>query len=108
MAAVLACGPSALLSHGSAAALWDLLPTSSAQIHVTASGGERQGPARVKLHRVRCLHRDDRAVVDGIPVTSVARTLLEIAGSEPRRRFERAMEEAERRRILDAVALTDL
>ena len=108
MAAVLACGPEALLSHRSAAALWELLPSSSPRAHVTVAARGRARRPGIVLHQVRHLHPDDRAIVDDIPVTSVPRTLLDVAGVETPRRLERAYEEADRRRLLDTRAVAAL
>jgi predicted transcriptional regulator of viral defense system len=77
LAAVKACGPGAVLSHISAAALWDLIRSSSPIIHVTTPN--RASPKGIRVHRVRRLHPDDVALIDGVPVTSVARTLLDLA-----------------------------
>jgi Transcriptional regulator, AbiEi antitoxin len=106
MAAVLACGDGALLSHVSAVALWDLLPTSSANIHVTVPS--RSGRARrrgLRLHRSTSLHPDDAARRDGIPVTSLARTLVDFAEVARRDRLDRAVEKADQRHMLDMSAM---
>ncbi len=107
MAAVLACGPGALLSHRPAADVWHLLPTDSARIHVVADRSTR-GPAGIVVHRIRRLHIEDRAERDGIPVTSVARTLLDLAGVVRRRQLERAVETAERHGLFDLHAMERL
>ena len=104
LAAVLACGAGALLSHRSAAALWGLLPTARPLMDVT-SGRSRRGGRGIALHRVRRLDPSDRAKRDGIPVTSVARTLLDLADVVPPTLLERAFEEAERLSLLDACAI---
>ena len=98
MAAVLACGPGAVLSHVSAAALWGLLDDNRSRTDVTA-GRSRKRPGIV-VHRARGLSDEDRATRDGIPLTSVARTLLDV-GQAARHRLERAFEAAERERLLD-------
>jgi REase_MTES_1575/Transcriptional regulator, AbiEi antitoxin len=104
IAAVLACGPSALLSHGTAAALWAIISSSSAQIHVVAAR-TRNGRRGIVLHRPRYLPEEDRAVVDGIPVTSVARTLVDLAGVLPGQRLKHAVDEAERLQLFDLRAV---
>jgi very-short-patch-repair endonuclease len=106
LAAVLSCGDGAVLSHGSAAALWALLPARGTRIEVTVTGrlGGRPG---IVIHRVRTLEREDRAQRDGVPVTSVARTLLDLAEVVTQDRLERAFEEAERLRLLDMNALRE-
>ena len=105
-AAVKACGPGALLSHISAAALWDLIRNSSPTIHVTTPN--RRSPKGIRVHRVRRLHPDDVAFIDGVPVTSVARTLLDLADVLPPRRLIRAVEQAERLQIFDLRAVERL
>jgi hypothetical protein len=104
LAAVLACGAGAMLSHRSAAALWGLLPTARRLVDVS-SGRSRRGARGIALHRVRRLDPADRAEHDGIPVTSVARTLLDLAEVVPPRLLERAFEEAERLSLLDRTAI---
>ena len=99
-AAVLACGPGALLSHRSAAHSWALLPSSSARIEVTASRGCKPKPG-IAIHRSRLIHPDDRAIVNGIPTTSVARTLVDLAEVVSERRLGDAVNEAEVRRLFD-------
>ena len=94
-AAVLACGPDALLSHRSAADLWGIRRTSSPRIEVTAPRG-RKGPAGITVHRSRVVHFDDRTAVDAIAVTSVARTLADLADVLSLPALERAINEAER------------
>lgn len=66
-----------MLSHRAAAALWDLASTPSGPIDVTAPTARRiEG---IRCHRTRTIHPDDRTIIDGIPVTSVPRTLLDRA-----------------------------
>lgn len=101
IAAVLACGPEALLSHRSAAALWGFLPDARRGVDVTAPCRSRRNRREIVVHRARRLDPADRDVEDGIPVTTVARTLLDIAGVVPRRHLERAVEAAERLRLFD-------
>jgi hypothetical protein len=77
LAAVLACGSGAVLSHRSAAAAWGLRPTSRARHEVTVPRTAGTGPAGVEAHRARRLSPDDVTVLRAIPITSVARTLLD-------------------------------
>lgn len=104
MAALLACGPGALLSHRSAADQHAIRRSSSPRIEVTAPRG-RCGPRGVLVHTARAIHPEDHAAVDGIPTTSVARTLLDLEEVVDARALERALEEAERRRVFDLDAL---
>jgi very-short-patch-repair endonuclease len=104
IAAVLACGDGAVLSHRSAAALYGILSDARATIDVTTKRG-RAGHPGIRLHRVRTLHEEDVTVVDGIPVTSVARTLLDLAETVPLRLLRRAVEQAEKLGLFDLTAV---
>jgi very-short-patch-repair endonuclease len=95
MAAVLACGDEAVASHGCAGMLHDICRAS--RIEVTRPGKGRRAPAGIVVRNVRELHAEDRALIDGIPVTSLARTLLDL----PPPRLRQAWEEAERLGLLD-------
>jgi predicted transcriptional regulator of viral defense system len=105
LAAVFSAGPLAVLSHRSAAMLWGLLRDSRPVIDVTTPDRGRASKNGVRVHRVRSLHPDDVTVVDGIPVTSVARTLFDIARTEPLRQLRYALDQAERLQLLDLRAL---
>jgi very-short-patch-repair endonuclease len=100
LAAVLGCGPRALLSHRSAGPRWGLLTSSASRIEVTAPRAHKPR-AGLTLHRSRSLTDEDRAEIDGIPVTSVARTLVDLADVLSDPQLERAVHEAEVRRIFD-------
>jgi very-short-patch-repair endonuclease len=104
MAAVLAAGLGAVLSHRSAGALWDMR-TSRNRIEVCAPR-ERHRPGIV----VYCSHLelDEITEVDGIPVTTVHRTLLDLATVLPRPQLERAVERAEALRLADTLSLAAL
>jgi very-short-patch-repair endonuclease len=106
LAAVLAYGDRALLSHRSAAALWGLMEPRSHAVDVTAPAG-RQGVRRrpkIWIHRGR-LDPEDRATRAAIPVTTVARTLFDFAEVIKGRRLESAWEEADRLGLLDIRAV---
>ncbi len=79
MAALLACGPDAVLSHLSAAALWNLrrYPV-TAPVHVTVSPARRVSHAGIRVHRATLARRDVR-LRDGMRVSSPPRMLLELA-----------------------------
>jgi hypothetical protein len=98
-AAVLACGPAAVLSHRTAGDHWGVLPSASARIHVTTT--RSRGVEGINVHRVRAIHPADRTVHNGIPVTTVARTLLDLAEIARPRELERAIDRAERLELLD-------
>ena len=108
MAAVLAAGPGAVLSHRSAAELHGLIKTDRARIDVTVrgSGTLRRRPG-LEIHRSRTLISADTTIVDGIPCTTIARTLLGLAGVVRDRTLERALDQAAVLERLDAVALDD-
>ena len=108
MAAVLACGPTALLSHRDAAALYALIDFTQDAIDVTIEGVARRRLDGIRRHGARSLTASDRTEVDGIPVTSVARTLLDIAGVLPERLVQRAYEEAAHLELLEVAAVEDL
>jgi very-short-patch-repair endonuclease len=101
MAAVLAGGEDAVLSHRSAAALWQILPARN-PIHV-ASPIKRRNRDGIEFH-TQSLQFDEVTEHDGIRVTTVARTLVDIAATEPTQ-FERAFNEAEFRRLYDETGL---
>ena len=105
MAAVLACGPGAVLSHRSAAALWGLLDV-SVQPEVIRPGGFRK--RRGILARFGVVPADERTVRAGIPVTIVPRTILDLAGLGMRRETQRTMHEAEVRQLTASLSIPDL
>ena len=107
MAAVLACGPNAALSHRSAAHLHGLRPTARERIDVIIPGSSGRTVPGVEVHRSRTLTADDLTVVDSIPVTTVARTALDLAAVVDQRWTERAVGEAEDRDLLDMRAIDD-
>jgi Transcriptional regulator, AbiEi antitoxin/Protein of unknown function (DUF559) len=96
MAAVLACGDGAVLSHMSAAALWGLLRPVDGPIDV--STGARSGRARrvgIRLHRSTTLTIGSITERSGIPVTTPARTIEDLDGKAPRYLVRRATRQAE-------------
>jgi hypothetical protein len=107
-AAVLAAGPRALLSHESGAELLGIARATGARPHVTAPGRSRRGHPGIVLHLPRRLDPEDVAVAEGVPVTSVARTLLDLSESVSAGRLGRAVEEAERLGIFDLAGVERL
>jgi hypothetical protein len=107
MAAVLACGPGAALSHRSAAALWGIRPSARTAIDVTVPRHLR-GRAHIDVHHANTVAAGDLTTVDRIPCTTVARTLLDLAAVVDRRALERAHEQAEILGVLGASAVEDL
>jgi very-short-patch-repair endonuclease len=83
-AALLTCGPRALLSHRSAATLWGLRAGVARPIHIMLPDGEHgPSPDGVIVHRSTILRRRDARIHQGLPVTSPARALLDIAAGLP-------------------------
>jgi very-short-patch-repair endonuclease len=111
MAAVLAGGSGAVLSHRSAGQLWRVAQ-GPATVELTRTSGSRPRPG-LRLHRCP-LPVDEVDEVDGIPVTSVARTLLDLAALAALRQgftleqLERALNESEVRRLTSRVSVPDL
>ncbi len=100
LAAVLACGSGAALSHRSAAALWGLRPSSrSLDVSIPSQAGRRV--PGVGLHRCASLTTADVTEVDAIPCTTVARTLLDLAAGVDRAGLTAAITRAEQLRIYD-------
>jgi predicted transcriptional regulator of viral defense system len=109
LAAVLACGEGAVLSHRSAAAHWGLLQSAASLIDVTAPAS-RHGAPGIRLHRTRSLPliARDTTTHQGIPITTVAKTLLDLAATTRPDHLERALAQAERLQLYDHTALTDV
>jgi predicted transcriptional regulator of viral defense system len=105
MAAVLAGGPDAVLSHRSAASLWRIRDSSGHAIDVTVAGRRRR--KGIAFHRSH-LPPDERTIAHGIPVTTAARTLLDLGTVLDRRGVERALNQAEVLRLTDITSLPEL
>jgi very-short-patch-repair endonuclease len=96
MAAVLASGTGAALSHGSAAVHWGLLRPLSGPIDVSVpTGAGRARRAGIRLHRRQALERSDVTRHRGIPATTPARTVADLKGTMPPRLARRARRQAE-------------
>jgi len=108
MAAVLACGEGAVASHRTAAALHGLRPDNRNRIDVSSPRRRGRGVAGIDAHRADTLRRVDVGLVAGIPCTSVARTLLDLAEVVVRRQVERACEQADVLRLFDLKAIDDV
>jgi very-short-patch-repair endonuclease len=104
-AAVLACGPRAVASHHSAARLHDLWYSNRVKYDVTVPGTSRKSRPKIRVHRARRLHPDDITEVDGIPLTSVARTMLDMAAGLRHDPLLRLIEQAERLGLFDLYAI---
>jgi Transcriptional regulator, AbiEi antitoxin/Protein of unknown function (DUF559) len=106
MAAVLAHGPHAVLSHRSAGQLWGLHQLSRIQPEVTCPGSKKTKKGIV-AHRGTLL-RDEVVWVRGIPVTSVPRTMFDLAATRSEREVERAWNEMEVRELRDRLSVPRL
>jgi predicted transcriptional regulator of viral defense system len=107
MAAVLACGPGAVLSHRDAAHLHEIRATHRSKIDVTIPRRATLSHEGIDIHRSTTLTDADVTTIDGVPCTALARTILDLAGVVGEREVERAMEQAEMLGALDARALDD-
>jgi very-short-patch-repair endonuclease len=103
IAAVYACGEEALVSHRAAGTLWGIV-RGSQPIEVTGPRSRVPGKGFI-LHRSRLIHGEDRALIDNIPVTSLARTLVDLADVLPEERLGNAVNEAEVLRLFDLRAV---
>lgn len=102
LAAVLACGSGAVLSHRDAAAVHRLAQSSNrTRFEVTVPGTSTRRHQGIQVHRARGLTAADITVVDAIPATSVARTLLDLAAVVARDRTDNALHQADVRGVLD-------
>jgi predicted transcriptional regulator of viral defense system len=106
MAAVLASGPDAVLSHWSAAALWMIRPNSRSAIDVTTAHKSRTWDG-IKRHH-KALPPDEVTVHEGIPVTSVPRTIFDLAATEDVDTVVSMLRESEHRNLWDRLSLPDL
>jgi uncharacterized protein DUF559 len=104
-AAVLASGRRAALSHGDAAALWEIAAARGTVIHVStpSRSGRAPAPGRIRLHRIGTLTADEVTTHDAIRVTTPARTLLDLAAVVRPRRLEEALAQADRLGLFDLV-----
>jgi very-short-patch-repair endonuclease len=98
LAAVLSAGPTAVASHLSAGVLWGLRQMTPDWVEITVTGYERQ-LRRVRVHRVGSLPEEDLSVVRGIPVTTVARLLVDLSAFWSPGQLSVALDEVMRRRL---------
>jgi hypothetical protein len=105
LAAVKACGRCARLSHWSAAELWEFIEEDDRPIHVTVVGGSTRTVPGVAVHRTAALEPRDRARHRGVPVTSPARTLLDLAAVAPTVLLRQAIRTAQGRRRVHVAQL---
>ena len=106
MAAVLASGDGAVLSHRSATALWGAWGSGAGEIHVTVPRKVRS--TRSIRRHFSMLPDDEREEVDGIPVTSASRSVLDLAAEKGEAAAESALREVEYLGIYGKVSLLTL
>jgi very-short-patch-repair endonuclease len=106
LAAVLASGPEAVLSHWSAAALWAVRPNSRSIVDITTPRKSRSWDG-IRRHR-KALPTDEVTVEEGIPVTTVPRTIFDLAATESADVVGNLLRESEYRQLHDRLSLWDL
>jgi very-short-patch-repair endonuclease len=105
MAARLAMGEGAVVSHRSAAALFEMVGFPERFVEMTVPRSCRRAPDGIAVHRTAALTRADVTVVDAIPVTTPARTLVDLATCIDRDTLEEALDDALRRRLVSLPTL---
>ncbi|HEX5192407.1 MAG TPA: DUF559 domain-containing protein [Solirubrobacteraceae bacterium] len=103
--AILVCGPDAVISHRSAAAIWDLVEHTAGPVSVTVVGSDRgRARAGIDFHRTGALARVD-VRRNGLPLTAPARTLIDMAAVSSYRQAELALDRALTRQLTSPTAL---
>jgi very-short-patch-repair endonuclease len=105
LAAVLAIGPGAVLSHRDAAALYGMRPTPEGRRVSVSTPAHARGIDGVWVKARRALVDEDRAMVQAIPVTSPARTLVDLAPMLTAGQLQSTLGEADRKGLLDVPAV---
>jgi hypothetical protein len=108
LGAVLACSPDAFLSHFSGANLYALLKLTRPNVDVTVVGRNPGKHSRIAVHRVRQIDPRDVTRLGGIPTTTPARILLDLAEVAQLRQLEIAWDEAHSRKLVKAKDITAL
>lgn len=104
-AAAMACGTGAVVSHRSAAEMLGLLPKIAGEVHVTVVARNPRAQPGIRLHRAKAFARGELTKMRGIPLTSVARTIADLAATESAQDVERALQEALYRRVVTPAAV---
>ena len=105
MAAVLACGPGAVLSHESAASHYAVSDRERGEVHVSVPRNRNSRPPGVRVHRRYPGVFADTTIHDGIPVTSPVRTLLDLAARSEPREIEALINQADKLDVVDPETL---
>ena len=106
LAAVLAVGPGAALSHRDAAALHGLRDGGGGRIDVSTPG-QRTSTKRIRVHARRRIDARDVTTVEGIPVTTVDRTLVDLGEVLGHQQLTKVCGEAERQLVLDVKGIEE-
>src|SRR5215217_1288294 len=102
MAAILASGADAVLSHAGAAAAWELRQVGSGAIDVTIPSAAGRARRRgIRVHRCRTLRPEDTTVHRGIPITTPARTIIDLSRTLQGRQLEHVIDLADQRGLID-------
>ena len=107
LAAVKACGPRAVLSHFSAAVLWAMVTWDGRHPEVTVIGTGRNAHPGIRVHRTLRFDDGDLTWHDGVPVTSPARTLVDLATVLDYRQLRRAVRQAQALRLVSSSGLLE-
>ncbi|HEY2768993.1 MAG TPA: type IV toxin-antitoxin system AbiEi family antitoxin domain-containing protein, partial [Solirubrobacteraceae bacterium] len=99
-AAVLSCPAGATVSHRSAAELWGLLPPTARDVDVTVTAGAPRKRPGITIHRSTDLPAWQIRHAGGLPITSPARTISDLAGTEPTNDVEHALQEARVKKLV--------
>ena len=107
MAATLACGPDAVISHISAAELWETLASESELVHVSVLAAFHRRHRGIVVHRRVALRPEDVTTHHAIPVTSPTCTLIDLAPTLNRAQLERAINESDKRDLISPERLRE-
>ena len=105
MAAVLRCQPDAYLSHLPGAAHWGVCRPQRGPIDISLIAAAVRTSPGIRVHRRPTLPREDLTVHEGIPITTPARTLIDLATILPAHRLEAAVNEADALELIDPETL---
>jgi hypothetical protein len=108
MAAVFSCGPGAVLSHQSAAALWGFRGSAASVVDVTTPTRAGRGREGIRVHRGDRLAPAEVTILEGVPCTTVARTVVDLAGVLAPGALEYAIHRAQTKRMLRRNEIVDV
>jgi len=105
MAAILACGEEAVLSHRSAAALWGIGAENDGKVNISVPASSFNRPPGIRVHRCQRLRPDELRARHRVPVTSPVRTLIDLVAELDSFELERAINEADKHDLITPHAL---